>query len=101
MATKVTMDMQEFLDSVGFLYRLNQIPITKFDFSCIFEKDISYKHKVELKKRFGDDIKKVITCFLAVKGFSKEVKAKIRKDIKITHNYKRGTWGFVAGHSFE
>lgn len=85
-------DLQQFLDSVGFLYKLSKQKVTETDFTCIFEKDLTAKQKRDLDKRLGD-VKAILSSFLAVGGFAKEYNAKIKKNIKITHDYKKGTWG--------
>ncbi len=84
-------DLQQFLDSTGFLYKLSKQKITETDFTCIFEKDLTVKQKKDLSKRLGD-LKSILNTFLAVRGFEKEYNAKIKQNIQRTHDFKKGTW---------
>ncbi len=94
MAKKIKIDIEEFLNALGYLYQLRTKSITDLDFTCVFVKDLTLAQKKKLKRQFEDDIVKLLKCAFAFKGFNREFKIPpFRKDIKITHNFKKGTWG--------
>lgn len=84
---KVKIDMQQFLDAVGLLYRLRKLDATQIDFSCVFEKDLTIAQKKKLSKYMAieDMLKSMIL-------FPKEFGGERRKDLKVTH-YPGGSWG--------
>jgi mRNA-degrading endonuclease YafQ of YafQ-DinJ toxin-antitoxin module len=84
---KVKVDIQQFLDAVGLLYRLGQLNATQIDFSCVFEKDLTMAQKRKISKYM--EIKNVLTSMIL---FPREFGGTRRKDLVVTH-YPKGTWG--------
>jgi mRNA-degrading endonuclease YafQ of YafQ-DinJ toxin-antitoxin module len=84
---KVKIDIQQFLDAVGLLYRLGKLNATDIDFSCVFEKDLTSVQKRKLSKHM--EIKDMLNCMIL---FPKEFGGTRKKDLVVTHNDK-GQWG--------
>lgn len=90
MAKKIKLDIEKFLDAVGFLYQLNQIPTKNLDFTCIFQKDLTIKQKKDLGKFTANS--DLLKSMIAVhKHYEKDLKNNLRKDLEVTYN--KGKWG--------
>ena len=83
---KVKVDIEQFLDAVGFLYYIKKLKVTQIDFSCVFEKDFTAKQKRQLNKYM--EIDSMLKTMILFPG---EYENKRRKDLVVTHN-KGGTW---------
>ena len=84
---KVKIDIQEFLDAVGLLYKLGKLNATDIDFSCVFDKDLTMAQKKKLNKHM--EIKDMLKSMVL---FPQEFGGKRRKDLFVTHDNK-GQWG--------
>lgn len=91
MAKKIKIDIEKFIDAVGLLYRLDRIPTKDLDFTCIFQKDLTIKQKKDLGQYTANsDLMK--TMIAVHQHYEKDLKNKLRKDLKVIYNRKKGTW---------
>lgn len=84
---KIKIDIEKFLDAIGLLYYIGKLNATQIDFSCVFEKDLTYAQKRKLSKNI--EIKDMLKCMILFPG---EFGGKRRKDLEVT-NHPNGTWG--------